>query len=107
MGYRSAKGTRRITRTLVYETHYRERSRRTRKASGPASDGRDFDDRGDIRIRRWIAVTGLRREDHVSVGCDDGYGADAVASKEIDLFLVTRAISAELGRISCCAAVYE
>lgn len=107
MGYCSAKGTRRITRTQVYETRYYERSRRAREAAGPASDGRDFDDREDIRIRRWIALPSLGRENHVSVGRDDGYGADAAASQEIDLFLVSRGISADLGRISRCGAVDE
>ena len=107
MGYRSAKGTRRITRNQVYETLYCERSRRAREAAGPASDGRDFDDRGDIRIRRRIALPSLGRENHISVGCDDGYGADAAASKEIDLFLVSRGISTEMGRVSRRGPVYE
>src|SRR6266550_3246271 len=107
MGYRSAKGTRRTTRSQVYEALDCERSCRAGEAAGPASDGRDFDDREHIRIRRRIALPGLGRENHVSVGCDDGYGADAAASQEIDLFLVSRGISSGLGRISRCGAVDE
>ncbi len=109
-GYCPAKGAGGNAGRLVRHALDREGAGRAGEAPRPAGDGRDLDDRDDVRVfGRGIALSGLGRENAVSVGRDEGNRANAAPKidSDIDLFLVSRGISAGLGSISRCGPRYE
>ena len=74
-------------RSHVHQAFQGEGPRCASETAGPARDGRDFDKRGDVRIRGGSALTGKDREDAVAIGRDEANCSYAYAGYEVDLGL--------------------